>query len=52
MLKEIPNDKFSLDGQSIIRLLTAEESIEKMVQILKDDQYENGCTIDYFNRKC
>lgn len=51
MLREIPSDKFSVDGQPI-RVLTAEESIEKMVKTLKDDQYENGCTIDYFDRKC
>lgn len=51
MLKEIPADKFSVDGQPI-HVLTAEESIQKMVKVLKEDQYENGCTIDYFNRKC
>ena len=51
MLREIPSDIYSVDGQPI-RILTAEESIEKLVKTLIDDQYENGSTIDYFDRKC
>ena len=51
MLREVPADKFSTDGQPI-RVLTAEESIQKLVKVLKDDNYENGCTVDYFDRKC
>ena len=51
MLREIPADKFSVDGQPI-RVLTSRESIQKMVKVLKEDEYENGCTIDYFDRKC
>ena len=49
MLKQIPSGLFSVEDQSI-RLLTAEESIGKMVKILKEDKYENGCTVDYFDR--
>ena len=51
MLKEIPSDKFSVDGQPI-QVLTSEESVQKLVKVLTEDQYENGSTVDYFDRKC
>ena len=50
MLRQIPSGLYSVEDQSI-RLLTAEESIGKMVKTLKEDKYENGCTVDYFDRK-
>ncbi len=53
MLKELPPHVCSGDDldDHQLRLLTAEESISKMVGVLKKDEFENGCTIDFFDRK-
>ena len=45
-IKEIPSP---VEGQSF-EVLTAEESIGKMVKTLKEDKCENGCTVDYYDK--
>lgn len=45
MLRSIP-DRLKVVSKKV---LTAEESIQKLVKILKDDQYKNSSIIDYFD---
>lgn len=45
MLKSIP-EKYRLKK---ITILTVEESIRKMVTVLREDKYKNGAIVDYFD---
>lgn len=45
MYKAIPQTHKS----GFAELLAPKDSIQKLVKILKEDKYENGCTIDYFD---